>query len=453
MNLTREQKNLFGGYGTEQGDIRDSGQKAYRNLEVHIVTRVARVDVSDLVISLSIFEAIDEMYLTGKLVIADNSALVTQLPIIGQEEVEVKFIRAGVEIEHTFACTNVENVIKMLGETAGVELNLVSTKALTNQVSRFSKSYSGLASDIIQKIHTNFFEESIDIQSPSSSAHHIVVPFSRPYDTISEILSSTIGSDGTPYYLFENLVGEGPILKSLGDILQEETDEELFELKKILNYNKDSTGQGSRFNPGSIGGLIEYEVLQNGDTLELLEDGALINNAMRIDIANKSYTENSFYYANHAKTFSPLDQYQNYEVNDIKLEENILKASNTIEMHNPFSFETEGVTELNTQSDVLAKSKKESFNSRINNMVVIQALTDSHPEKIKVGKCVNMRVVANAPPLQGENLEDQLFSGRHIIARLGHHLRGGEYHMEIDLLREGLSRPSESKAPQHGGGR
>ena len=82
MNLTREQKNLFGGYGTEQADIRDSGQKAYRNLEVHIVTRVARVDVSDLVISLSIFEAIDEMYLTGKLVIADNSALVTQLPII-----------------------------------------------------------------------------------------------------------------------------------------------------------------------------------------------------------------------------------------------------------------------------------------------------------------------------------------------------------------------------------
>ena len=48
--LTREQKALFGGYSTESGDIRDSMQKAYRDLEVNIITRVDKVDISGSVI-------------------------------------------------------------------------------------------------------------------------------------------------------------------------------------------------------------------------------------------------------------------------------------------------------------------------------------------------------------------------------------------------------------------
>ena len=57
-----------------------------------------------------------------------------------------------------FSCTRVTNISKVLGEAAGVEMQLESTKLLTNAVSVFSKSYSGLASDIIQIIHTNFLK-------------------------------------------------------------------------------------------------------------------------------------------------------------------------------------------------------------------------------------------------------------------------------------------------------
>ena len=153
--------------------------------------------------------------------------------------------------------------------------------------------------------------------------------------------------------------------------------------------------------------------------------------------------ENNFYYEDHAAGYSPLDPYQKYEVNDTKLSAGILKPSLDVEFHNPIAFESEGVTELNTQSDVLAKTKKKSFARRINNMVIIRATTDSHPEKLKAGTCVNMRVLANAPPMDGEQLEDLLNSGRHLITSVDHILRGGEYTMELTLAREGLSQPAK----------
>jgi len=445
MALTREQKALFGGYSTESGDIRDAMQKSYRDLEVNIVTRLDRVNISDNVIELRIEESISQPYLTGKLIFADNSALTTTLPIVGQELVEIKFIRAGVEIEHIFSCTNVTNITKALGETAGVEMHLESTKLLTNAVSIFSKSYSGLASDIIQKIHTNFLKEPIDIKTQSSTAHNVVFPFGKPYPAIRKILSTTFGSDGTPYYLFENLVGDGPILKSLGDMLTEEDDLELFELRKRLSFNTDTEmGQGSRSSPKTIGALYSYNVLQQSNTMALLSGGALSSNTIRINPANKDYTENSFYYEDHAAGYSKLDPYQKYEINDTKLSSGILKPSIGVEFHNPIAFESEGVTELNTQSDVLAKTKRSSFDNRINNMIRITAEVDSHPEKMKAGVCVNMIMIANAPPIDGEKLEDKLNSGRHLITSMSHILRSGEYTMELELSREGLSQPAKT---------
>lgn len=448
MALTREQKGLFGGYSTESGDIRDSMQKAYRDLEVHIITRTDRVDISGLVIAIELFEDLYTPFIVGTLTFADNSALTTRLPIIGQEEVYIKFIRAGVEVEKTFSCTQAGNISKKLGEAAGVEMRLMSTKTLTNSVSMFSKSYSGLASDIIQKIHTNFFDEPIDIQTPSASAHNIVFPFGKPYSAINSLLNTTFGDDGTPYYLFENLFDDGPVLKSLGKILTEETDEELFELKKHLNYSKDvDTGQGSRLSPETIGALYNYDIVSVSDTGTLLSRGALLNNVIRINTANKDYNENNFYYADHAATFSQLDPFKKYEINETRLESRLLKPSLSVEFHNPLAFETEGVTEMNTQLDTLAKTKRKSFDYRISAMTKISAVADSHPEKLKVGKCVNMKILANAPPLEGENLEDELNSGRHVITALGHYLRNGEYIVEMELAREGLSRPS-STGPQ-----
>ena len=144
----------YEGYSTESGDMRDSTQKTYRDLEVNIITRTDRVDITALIIEIGFSEDINSPYLVGRLTFVDNSALATTLPIIGQESVEIKFIRAGVEVEKTFSCTNVVNITKMVGEVAGIEMELESTKILTNSVSVFSKSYSGLASDIIQKIHT-----------------------------------------------------------------------------------------------------------------------------------------------------------------------------------------------------------------------------------------------------------------------------------------------------------
>ena len=105
------------------------------------------------------------MRLYGELKFADNSGLTTALPIIGQERVRIKFTRQNETVDKTFACTNVIAIEKLMGETAGVVLTLTSEKHLTNAVSLFSKSYTGLASDIINQVHLNYLKEEIETKT------------------------------------------------------------------------------------------------------------------------------------------------------------------------------------------------------------------------------------------------------------------------------------------------
>lgn len=450
--LTKEQRALFGGYSTETTDIRDAIQKTIRDLKVIIITRDIEIDVTPAVMSFIIFEDLDIPYLTGQLKILDNSALTSAMPLVGQETIEISFTRAGKSVNKEFSCTNISDVTKALNEAAGVTLNLLSKKCLTDSVSNFSKAYSGLASDIIKDIHFDFLKEEIDIQTTSGSAHNIVFPFTTPYGAIVSIIKKTFANDGTPYFLYENLFGETPILKSLGDMNSEVRLENLFKLKKSPNSNRDSLGQGTRNSIDHVGELLHFSITKDFNTINLLNQGALLNNALRLDISNKNYTENPFYYATNAKLQEvdpSVDPYVNYEVDDNNLESNLLKPSVSIEMHNPLAFESEGVTELHTHADVLAKSKKRSYMSRLNNMIRISATVDSDPENIQVGKCVNLIIPLNAPALPGADMTNELFSGRYLITAVTHQIKSNEYIMIIKLARMDLSKVNNNRG---GGG-
>ena len=136
--LTKEQRALFGGYSTETTDIRDAIQKTIRDLKVIIITRDIEIDVTPAVMSFIIFEDLDIPYLTGQLKILDNSALTSAMPLVGQETIEISFTRAGKSVNKEFSCTNISDVTKALNEAAGVTLNLLSKKCLTDSVSNFS---------------------------------------------------------------------------------------------------------------------------------------------------------------------------------------------------------------------------------------------------------------------------------------------------------------------------
>ena len=436
--------------GHEDKNLRDALPGKYRDLTVEIITRIDVVDITGLVLEFSLFEAIDSPFIYGELIFADNSGLTTALPIIGQEEVRIKFTRQNETVDKTFACTDVKNIEKVLGESAGVVLSLTSQKHLINSVSMFSKSYTGLASDIIQQIHSNYFKEEIEIKSPSGSAHNVVFPFTKPYAAIKMIQSKTFGDDGTPYFLFENLFGEKPILQSMESMLKDVEESKLPILTKAMSTNKDEDGQGSRNMPETLGRLLSYEIQKNADTLKLLSGGALINNTIRLNISNNEYSETQFNYETHAKTIADLDPYALMEINEIKLDSNELKASISMELYNPVAFDSEGVTELGSQADVLSATKVKSRNQRMNNMLRVSAYADSDPINYQVGKCVNLIIAPNLPGLEAEEaIKDELFSGPYIITRLRHYIKNDNYNMSMELVREGLSKP---KSTGKGGG-
>ena len=427
----------------QEDQFRDTLPKKYRDLKVDIITRADEIEITGLVFEISLYEAIDSPFIHGQLKFADNSGLVSALPIIGQEDVRIKFTRRGHTVDRTFACTGVTGIKKVSGDSAGVVLTLTSKKHLTNAVSTFSKSYSGLASDIIDKIHFNNFGEHIDIKSNSGSAHNIVFPFTKPYAAINTVMGKTFGEDGTPYFLFENLFGDKPILQSLKSMVDATPVTKLKELSQTKATNKDVNGQSTRYVGDSLGVLYDYEIDKNSDSLNMLSGGALINNTIRLNISNNEYSENSFKHALHAKTIADLDPYKFYTVDGENLASSALKPSLSVEMYNPVAFESDGVTELSTQAGTLSLTMAQSHLSRMNDMISISAYTDSDPENYKVGLCVNLIVTPNRPALDGDGVAiDTLFSGTYLIARLRHYIKDDNYTMSMELIRDGLSIPT-----------
>ena len=268
------------------------------------------------------------------------------------------------------------------------------------------------------------------------------------------VMKKTFGDDGTPYFLFENLFGKKPILQSMESMLKEVTVDKLPILTKAMSTNKDDLGQGSRRRPETMGRLLSYEISKNSDTLRLLSGGALINNTMRLNLSNGEFTENPFNYATHAATLADLDPHALMEIDEIKLDSNELKASNSIELYFPLAFESEGVTELGSQVDALSSTKAASRMERLNDMMRIEAYADSDPKNYQVGKCVNLIMAPNLPGLESdEKIKDELFSGQYIISRLRHYIKDDNYNMSMELVREGLSKPKSTGTNTSGGPR
>jgi hypothetical protein len=77
----------------------------------------------------------------------------------------------------------------------------------------------------------------------------------------------------------------------------------------------------------------------------------------------------------------------------------------------------------------------------MNNMFRLSLYTDSAPKKYMVGKCINLDLPINAPGVANGDMKDELFSGKYLITRLRHYIKGEEYTMSIEVIRDGISIP------------
>lgn len=392
------------------------------------------MDISKNISKLEIFESIHQAFLTAELTVMDDSNILSEFPIIGQEVVEIQVIFKDKEIVKDFHVSEVVEVTTINENAGAYKLKLISSKQFRNSTQTFSRAYSGRNTDIIANIHEDFFEERPEVMSEGSTSHNIVFPYMKPLQAIDMMIRNTSGSDGSPLFLFDSLHGENTVLASLNDLLFEDA----LVIKNINTVNSDPNGQGLRALP-AVGTSVDVQAFKRGfPTYRNINEGYFAANLTTINVPNKTYSEETYDYKSNTEQgdifcidyTSPDFKYQGQTLDQINSAAHLFYQRNT----SAFSSPTVGL--INNQDSVAIATRRAYRNLMTNNTVVISMDNSS---QLTVGMLVDLHFKRFKPNLDQGNDYDPLNSGQYLCSAIKHTFKGEQYSMTIEAIRSGIN--------------
>ena len=175
------------------------------------------IDLTELVITINMFESVFSHAMSGSILIGDTNNLAVNLPIIGQEYLRIKLNTPSLDDNAIDYSENVFVIYKIKkrvsdGQMQVLELQFTSPEMLKSNRTRISKSYTNTVDNIAEDILTN--ERYLDTKKdlfiePTTGIRRMVVPNLHPYDILTKLATESISKEsGSPHYMFyENTRG------------------------------------------------------------------------------------------------------------------------------------------------------------------------------------------------------------------------------------------------------
>lgn len=401
-----------------------------------------RFDVTQMVTELSMFESIYDHFISGDLVLIDNAAMFSFLPILGQEKIEVSYKYKEVEIEKQFTVIGVKEISHIVeNSVGGYVLKFSSNKHILNEINTFSKSFSGRNTDIISQIYKSYLSESnadeLEIISDGGSSHNIVFPYVKPYAAIDLVLKNTFAEDKTPLFLFESVNYNKTKMISLGDLFNQE---EIKDIRNIIQTNSDNIGTAVATIPDSNQNMHSFMINDAYDTVKYISNGSLSSDVDTVDLSNKTYSNQVFDYVKHTPVLNPgLQDFisTKFKINEKNLNQ-IGNSKKTI-FYNA-NLEYSNLGSLNTVDSINKLSMLSYYKrSRTN---VISMTTDSI-KNLNSGDLVNLKLAHFAPKLDEDNSVDKVNSGVYLVSAIRHYIKNLNYTMVVEVIRNGINKEVE----------
>lgn len=195
--------------------IQYAGEYEIKELKV-VTTRGNVFDVQDLFQSINFYEDIFQNAITGEIILADTTNIVSNFPIIGEERLIVR-LRTPTEnnsklneinfVDVPLYIYSLSSQVRKNENTRIVVLSFTSSESLRNNQVRLSKAFRGKPSDIVK----NIFKDEYALNSKrklfvedTANLYKFVIPNMRPFDAIN-MLSTRSNSgqyNNAPTFLF-----------------------------------------------------------------------------------------------------------------------------------------------------------------------------------------------------------------------------------------------------------
>ena len=327
----------------------DSGQNAIKDLDITLVNfnEDSIINITDITPHFNIYESIFNQFCTIELVVADATNLISKLPIVGEEYINIRYRTAGLksdESKEEFLLRTRSFRIYKLSEreennegTQNFKLHGIDDHCFVNEAYSINQSFVGsnciAACEAVfksyfidpdtfrpfdkqqlnlvdngDKIKEKKYETAEEHKSVNNS--NFIAPGLTPVEVINYLKDEAISKnteDTSNYLFFQNV--NGFHLRTLGN-LKEQGAKYAYFLKNVLSteVSKKEEDEADITTGLERNSILSYQFKKTFDTLNSLNSGFYGNRVVAIDLLTKKYDERIFTYNTEWPRLNPIEK-------------------------------------------------------------------------------------------------------------------------------------------------
>jgi len=269
-----------------------------------------KIDISNSLAEISIYENIGIPYLTANMTYVDDLNLFEMPGVIGTERIELNVATPITSSSSEQYITTKRFVISGINasqksnESVSVyNISLIEDHGYFNFVQKISRSYYGKGEDIIKKILSDTLSKELELglndfkpfKESVQDPMRYNIPYIRPLDAAKVILSNMTTPHGMPYFLYSTIHSDRLILTDLETILENKP----FNKDKVATFSPASSYTGGNI-LDQMFNISKYAISSspNEETLKLADKGGLGFKYENINGSSGSYYNQSLNYKN-----------------------------------------------------------------------------------------------------------------------------------------------------------
>ena len=423
----------------------------------------ATADITDFMMEINLYEDLFSFCMTGNVILADAANLISNLPIVGNEFITVKFRTPTLEdwpenvIQKTFQVYAIYDRILNDDRSQFYNISFISPEGYEDQTTVVGKSYNDSTDAVVKKIYEEYIEVDkplIIFDTPHVSRIKYTSNYWSPFKNMNFVAKRAKGStlNGSDYLFFET--NKSFYFASIESLIDAQIKGGIFDeyvlerngAKMPRRINPSLTYVGNQF-PSSMTAIENLKLLTSIDTLDGNNRGAFASTIDGYDFYTKKIVRSDFDFIEN------MDKFQKTGPTNIlppNLKRNAL-SNKTYYSQNTGLYNDFGLTD---EEDLPAGSTAQTIVDRISNRksylnsfenykfeATLPGRTD-----INVGHVISLLYPSAEAPTAGSTstVLDTMLSGLYIISAIHHKFNADRHIMTVEMIKNGLSDSPDS---------
>lgn len=252
------------------------------------------IDITFNVLEANIYEALGQMYVSGRILLADTTGLFHDRHVEGNEEIifTIGTRISDIKIVKSLRVTRVEKKVDVGAVHNAYLLYLTDEKFLVNAVTKISKAYTGTPSSIIARVAYDYFGiENFEGTGspPKENSITYIAPNISPFQVIEAMRKKMVSPEGFPYKIAATLENDGLKAFDVHEIHKPRSTSGIFYYGTHISAPFEELEE-LRYR------LESFKAIGSFDTISHILNGAISGDLTALNLITGEKTQNSEYF-------------------------------------------------------------------------------------------------------------------------------------------------------------